>query len=62
MKSSLIIGCVAGAVVFVGLVVIIAVYFRRQAARALENKRRIEARMYGVEEDEVPDLLNLLSG
>ena len=60
-NSSVIIGCAAGAVGFVGLVVIIAVYFRRQAARALENKRRFEARMYGVEEDEVFVLINLLS-
>lgn len=41
-----------GSLVFIGIIVVVIVYLRRQWARSEENKIRLTARMSGLEECE----------
>lgn len=49
----MVVGCVIGGIVLIGIIAVFFVFFWRQRARAQENTLKLTARMSGLEESEV---------
>ena len=54
------VGAVVGVVCFLGIVAVVVAVMVRQRARAEENKYRLEAKIQGLDDEEVGDLIEFM--